>query len=480
MDAMIESEMERPGLDEAKVFPYAVRMAWNAVCVAVVESTMLFGSLVLGGAIRWAIKGDPMVHSWMVLLIGAWLVGAWVARLQPGWGLGPVEELRRTVILLVVVFAGTTAMLFWGKIGGETSRLTLTLGFLLSLFLVPLARTRVKRMLGQSGRWGCPTVVYGDSQTAPQIVEALREETGLGYVPSGLFLDNPDDPPQDLDLPVLGGINAQTAQAPIAVVALPRLAREAMSDLLEGPLSGYRRVVIIPDMLEAPSLWVKPRDLVGMLGLEISVNLLDPFARLAKRTMDLGLVILAAPLWVPLCLAIAIVVWITERASPFFVQVRVGRGGRTFRALKFRTMHPDAERILQEHLARDAALREEWQRNFKLRSDPRITRIGLLLRRTSLDELPQFINVLAGNMSLVGPRPLPAYHYQQLPGRVRKLRDRVRPGVTGLWQVSGRSEAGHLGMARWDTYYVRNWSGWLDIIILVRTFRAVVTGHGAF
>lgn len=480
MDALIETGVERTHAGEARAFPYAARLTWNAACVVATEATALFGALVLGGLIRWFLKGDPMVHSWMILLIGAWMVGAWISRLLPGWGLGPVEELRRTTILLCVVFAGTTAMLFWGKVGGQTSRLTFTLAFLLSVVLVPLARVYVKRMLLQAGRWGCPTVVYGDSQTAPLVVRALREEGGLGYVPFGLFLDNPADEPPGCGLPVLGGINERTSQAPIAVVALPRLAREAVSDLLEGPLAGYRKVVVIPDLQDAPSLWVKPRDLVGMLGLEISVNLLDPFARLFKRSMDLAVILVTAPLWVPLCLLIALAVWLTERANPFFVQERVGQGGRTFRTLKFRTMHPDAENILRERLERDETLREEWQTNFKLRRDPRITRIGALLRRTSLDELPQFINVLTGSMSLVGPRPLPAYHFQQLPGRVRKLRDRVRPGVTGLWQVSGRSEAGHLGMARWDTYYVRNWSGWLDIVILVRTLRTVVSGHGAF
>lgn len=476
----METIVERPLAADARVFSYVGRICSNALFVGAVEATALFGSLVLGGAIRWAVKGDPMVDSWMLLVVAAWILGSWISHTLPGWGLGAVEELRRSVILLSVIFAGTTMLLFWSKSGGLASRFTVTLGFAIGLVLVPLARTRVKRMLLQSGRWGCPTVIYGDSQTAPAVVAALREEGGLGYVPHGLFLDNPDEKSGMPDLPVLGGISGTTAQAPIAVVALPRLAREAMSAMLEGPLASYRKVIIIPDMQDAPSLWVKPRDLVGMLGLEISVNLLDPVARITKRTVELALVIVTAPLWIPFCTFVALLIWLTERANPFFIQERIGRGGQNFGAWKFRTMHPDAERILQQHLDRDENLRAEWQQNFKLRKDPRITRIGALLRRTSLDELPQLINVLAGTMSLIGPRPLPAYHYQQLPDRVRTLRDRVRPGVTGLWQVSGRSESGLAGMARWDTYYVRNWSIWLDIVILVRTVRAVATGHGAF
>lgn len=480
MDRTIETLTVAQSGDSA-VFPYAVRRALNALTLGLGEIFALLLALLMGDAVRWLLKGEPMFASWMPLLLAAWALGAWMARLLPGWGLGAAEEVRRGVTILSLVFAGTTAMLFWGKVANETSRLSLTLGFMLSIVAVPLARTIVKSWLLRTGRWGCPTVIYGDSQTVSQVVRALRDEAGLGYMPAGLFLDNPDNRPSDLlNLPVLGDVRDSTRGAPIAVVALPRLAREALVEMLEGPLAGYRKVVIIPDLQDAPSMWVKPRDFVGMLGLEISINLLDPVARVLKRSLELTAVLMAAPVWMPLCGAIGILVWLQDRRSPLFMQERVGMRGHSFRALKFRTMRPDAERVLQEHLARDPELREEWQRNFKLRNDPRITAIGSLLRRTSLDELPQLINVLRGEMSLVGPRPLPAYHFEQLPERVRKLRDRVRPGITGLWQVSGRSETGPEGMARWDTYYVRNWSIWLDIVILVRTIRAVVTGHGAF
>ena len=204
MDAVTHISRAREGAGEARTFSYAARAAGNVLAIVAAESLVLFGSVLAGGLIRWLIKGDPMVSSWMGLLVAAWILGAWFARLLPGWGLGAVEELRRSVIVLAVVFACTTAMLFWEKASSETSRLTLTLGFLLSLLLVPLARLQVKRRLLEAGRWGCPTVIYGDSETAPLVVRALREEPGLGYVPAGLFLDNPEDVPVLHDLPVLG------------------------------------------------------------------------------------------------------------------------------------------------------------------------------------------------------------------------------------------------------------------------------------
>uniref|UniRef100_UPI002869B855 sugar transferase n=1 Tax=Deinococcus sp. TaxID=47478 RepID=UPI002869B855 len=196
--------------------------------------------------------------------------------------------------------------------------------------------------------------------------------------------------------------------------------------------------------------------------------------------LDILMVTLSAPLWLPVCLLLAGLIWLEDRTTPVFFQKRVGLLDVPFTAWKFRTMVPNAEAVLQQKLATDSALRAEWEANYKLRNDPRITRIGRLLRRTSLDELPQLINVLRGDMSLVGPRPLPQYHHEQLSPQAQKLRLLVSPGMTGLWQVSGRSESGNLGMERWDPYYVRNWSIWLDLYILIRTFSVVLKGSGAY
>jgi Undecaprenyl-phosphate galactose phosphotransferase WbaP len=265
----------------------------------------------------------------------------------------------------------------------------------------------------------------------------------------------------------------------MAILAMPGVDGAHLAALLEGPMAQYKQVVIIPDLFEIPTLWVQSRDLAGILGLEITSNLLDPLAQTLKRTMDLLLVVLTLPLWLPLCLLIALAIRL-EGGQPLYYQERVGQNGRPFRAIKFRTMVPDAERILQKKLDADPALRAEWETHFKLRRDPRITRIGAWLRKTSLDELPQLINVLRGEMSLAGPRPLPAYHLKHLSHRTRDLRTRLRPGLTGLWQISGRSDLGNEGLERWDAYYVRNWSVWLDLVILFRTARAVLQRSGAY
>jgi lipopolysaccharide/colanic/teichoic acid biosynthesis glycosyltransferase len=211
-----------------------------------------------------------------------------------------------------------------------------------------------------------------------------------------------------------------------------------------------------------------------------SSHLQRPLATGSKRFFDLGAVVLSSLFWLPLCLLIALLIWLEDRHNPLFVQQRVGQGGKFFPTYKFRTMVPHAEDVLRRKLAEDPELLAEWLANFKLKRDPRITRVGRVMRKLSLDELPQLINVLLGQMSLVGPRPLPDYHHTQLSSQTQYLREQVRPGMTGLWQVSGRSESGNAGMELWDPHYVVNWSLLLDLQVLFRTVKVVVLGSGAY
>jgi Undecaprenyl-phosphate galactose phosphotransferase WbaP len=476
----------RLALARAGATSYARRAAVNAAAVGLAQTAALAGALLIAGWMRATVLGEAagvQGAGWLVLPLH--ILAATLARLLPGWGLGAVEELRRTILVVIGVFA-SVALMVWlagpaSPILGDSSRLTLVLAGGLALLFVPLARTAAKRLLVERDAWGVPIAVYGAGRAGALVVRRLQEEPGMGYTPIAVFDDDRRRWGEYLDtVPIVGGTDRVLGACGAAVLAMPDSPAEYRLELLEGPLSCYRTVVVVPDLVDAPSLWVRPRDMAGLLALEITSNLTRPLPRVAKRALDLVITVAAAPLWAPAVLALAVLLWVRDGASPWFTQERVGVAGRPFRLYKLRTMYPDADRVLDEALAADASLRAEWAATFKLARDPRATPVGRLVRALSLDELPQLVNVLRGEMSLVGPRPLPRYHHEEIAESVREIRERVRPGVTGLWQVSGRGDAGTAGMERWDPYYVRNWSLWLDAVILVRTVRAVLARRGAY
>ncbi len=456
------------------------RFALNAAAVAAADALVVASALLLSNLLLWWINEIPFSIQSGFLIVPAWTVVSAIARLLPGWGLGVVDELRRIQGALFIMFAVVLLVSFFTRAELAASRIVFLSTYLISAICIPLARAAARGLVIHFGCWGVPASIYGDPRSVATVIQALREERGLGYIPAAIFSNDVAQGQVVCGVPVLGRLHNTTYRTPVAIVSMGNASRRTLIETLEGPLEVYRRVILIPDLMEAPSLWVTPRDMQGILGLEITKNLLNPFARAFKRFIDLAVVLMASPLWVPLVALLYLLIWLEDRKNPIFLQPRVGRGGGTFRTVKFRTMVPNAEEVLKKALQKNPVLRKEWEANFKLRKDPRITRVGRLLRKTSLDEIPQLFNVLRGTMSLVGPRPLPAYHFEELPEQVRFLRDMVQPGITGLWQVSGRSESGNEGMEKWDPYYVRNWSIWLDLVIVARTFKAVCCAQGAY
>jgi Undecaprenyl-phosphate galactose phosphotransferase WbaP len=236
---------------------------------------------------------------------------------------------------------------------------------------------------------------------------------------------------------------------------------------------------VIPNISAATMLWVTPRDFGGTLGLEIPQKLLHPSSRVLKRIFDLLLATIVGIVSLPILVLVAILVKATSRGPVIYLQPRVGRNRRMFRACKFRTMVKDADEVLNDHLAQFPERQLEWRINRKLRNDPRLTRAGRFLRRTSLDELPQLWNIFRGDMGLVGPRPIAEDELIRY-GDSMELYTKVLPGITGLWQVSGRNDTTYEDRVHFDEYYVRNWSVWLDLWIVGRTVKTVISGEGAY
>ncbi len=200
-----------------------------------------------------------------------------------------------------------------------------------------------------------------------------------------------------------------------------------------------------------------------------------------KEIFDRIFAILALLLSIPLMVGISLIIKLTDKGPIFFKQKRVGFRGKPFYVIKFRTMYPDAEKRLKELLEKDPKAREEWEKYWKLKNDPRITPIGKFLRKTSLDELPQFFNVLKGEMSVVGPRPVVEEELKKFYKDKAKYYISVKPGITGYWQVEGRSDIeNYEKRVEMDVWYVKNMSFWLDLKIILKTIWVMLTGKGAY
>jgi Undecaprenyl-phosphate galactose phosphotransferase WbaP len=401
-------------------------------------------------------------------------------------GVGPVEELRRVVIATMLVSLVLTAAVFLLKEGGTYSRgAFLVSGMLVSVF-VPVARMALRSAVASKPWWGAPVLILGAGHTGRLLIRKLIAEPGLGLKPVACLDDDPAKHGDCAGVPSLGPLSlapdvARELRIRHVLIAMPSVKTKRFVEILEQYGASFARIIVIPNLFGMASLWVSTHDMGGVLGLEVRQNLLVPINRILKRAIDLSLACVLGLLALPVFLVAAI--WI-KRVSPgpvLYSQMREGELGAPLRVRKLRTMHSSAQRMLEEHLSSSPAALDEWNRYFKLRHDPRILpRIGHFLRRTSLDELPQLWNVIKGEMSLVGPRPFPAYHLDQFTPAFRAFRSKVRPGLTGLWQVSARSDGDLEVQQELDTYYIRNWSLWLELHILARTVSVVLRGKGAY
>jgi Undecaprenyl-phosphate galactose phosphotransferase WbaP len=458
---------------------------WSKLCVDVVALQL---SLYLGWHLRsfltrW-LPLDLSQQDYGVLATGLLLLplGYLMARLYPGYGLSDVERLRRRLLTTFIFFM---VFITWSFLLNESgrSRGILLITLVIALILPPIVQSLFRKMLIRQNLWGMPVVILGAGVTGEHVVAALLKNAMLGYRPIAIFDEDRSKWGSSIaGVPVVGNFSKTTEfseKASCALIAIPRAGRERVVDLVRH--LPFFHVIIVPDLIGLQSLWVETRDLGGTIGLEIQKNLLLRRYRFLKWCMDY---IIGIPLFlicVPILMLLALWIMLVSPGNPFYCQVREGQGGTKFKVWKLRTMFPHAEKLLQECLKKNAEARQEWEQFFKLKSDPRILPlVGTLLRKTSLDELPQLWNVLRGEMSLVGPRPFPHYHLEQFDESFRELRRSVMPGMTGMWQVNARSDGDLAVQETLDSYYIRNWSFWLDLSLLARTVSVVLSGKGAY
>lgn len=431
-------------------------------------------------------------------IILAWIGLRAILGLYPGYGLDAPERLRRHTYSVVAALALTAVFAMAYQFGHLLSRLLLVVGFAGILFAGPFAFSVVRDLANRLGVWGKPVVVCGSGATGIEMVDLLQGRWQLGYRPAALFqyrLENGELAPHlsanDSEenghatkagrsgiLPAAISEMAFRQGVDTLVIAMPHTRREQISPLVQAASTVFKHVIVIPNLGGITNSAVVARDLAGTFGVEIKYNLLDPWSRRVKRLLDLVGAALGAALLSPVFALIAAFIKLDSSGPVFYGHRRVGEDGDHFMCWKFRTMRADADKALERHLAENPDLRAEWEQNQKLENDPRVTRVGRLLRKTSLDEFPQLWNVLTGQMSLIGPRPIVDAEIPRY-AAAYALYKRIKPGMSGFWQVNGRSDTSYDERVKLDSYYVRNWSVWIDLCILAQTVRCVLFGRGA-
>lgn len=340
------------------------------------------------------------------------------------------------------------------------------------------AYLRAKRGIGVQR-----VLVVGAGEVGQAVLRVMLARRDLGYQPVGYLDDDPSVGSVDMGrLRGLGKLeNMETAlrteAVDLVVVTLPWTEHNRIMRIVALCRHAGVAVRVVPDVFQLNLQQVNVENLDGipLLGVELEASLYAA-NRVLKRALDLLIVTVAAPLWVPVFALVALAIKLDGSGGPiFYTQTRVGENGKPFQMVKFRSMIPDADKY-REQLVRD---QKQDPRHPKIVDDPRITPVGKLLRRTSLDELPNLINVILGQMSLVGPRP-PIPDEVVLYENWHKQRLNTVPGITGLWQVSGRSDVPFDEMVLLDIYYIENWSLWLDVEILMRTIPRVLLRDGAY
>ncbi|MBA0184079.1 undecaprenyl-phosphate galactose phosphotransferase WbaP [Pectobacterium versatile] len=391
-----------------------------------------------------------------------------------------LKETLRTLVIFSVLDLAFVAFSKW-----DFSRYVWILTWFFALILVPLGRSLTKRVLDKLNLWKKQTIIIGNGKNARDAYAALQSEEILGFSIVAFFSTKKNDDSQIFNIPVLSSEDelweqccSEETQFIVAVDAEDYDLRDYWLKSLAK--KKCRSVSVIPTLRGVPLYGTEMSFIFSheVMILRVSNNLAKRTSRIVKRTFDIvgsiSIIFFASPLLLFLAFVIS-----KDGGPAIYGHERIGRNAKKFKCLKFRSMIVNSQEVLQELLDTDPDARAEWEKDFKLKNDPRITKVGNLIRKTSLDELPQLFNVLKGDMSLVGPRPIVEQELGRYAGDVDYYL-MAKPGMTGLWQVSGRNDVDYDTRVYFDAWYVKNWSLWNDIAILFKTINVVLKKDGAY
>ena len=410
--------------------------------------------------------------------------------LYPGIMNSPTEDIKHyfgciffsfLAIIITIYISDYNDVNFMQKIIKNSQDFAITLAFIISIPVATLAlpafREFAKHLFARYKWWGIPAVIYLHGKDGYFIVDKLINQKFLGYHPAviidsnaqtqGLYKDIPVYPPSDELHNIIKNYNVKQA-----------IICDYHGDL-SYIMSSYRYTVKVSKNQTLFTDTQQLKDIGGIIAFASIHNLTFKRNLLTKRLLDILIILCSIPIVLPVMIILGILTKCTSKGPIFYGHKRVGQNGKEIKCWKFRSMCINSQEILEEILATDPVRRAEWEKDRKFIDDPRVTKFGKFLRKTSLDELPQLFNILFGQMSLVGPRPVTEPELVKY-GEYKDYVLSVSPGLTGMWQVSGRSDTGYEERISFDTYYIQNWSIWLDIWILIKTVWVVLKGKGAY
>ncbi len=402
------------------------------------------------------------------------------------------KEVEATLKACFMAMFFSISLLYMAKLSGGMSRTLVLITWLCTAFLIPLFRYAGKLLLIKMHIWERPVIILGAGKTGRLMLDALTREKVMGYTIVGFLDDNREikevaGAKSNIVRRVIGTFDdaeriISVGRVQEVIIAAPGIPSSQLVELTNRLQQSVKNVMVVPDLFGLSMNGIEVEYFFDEQALLLNVKnkLRSPLNRAIKRIFDIITGMATLLLLIPVMLLIAIAIIIDSRGPAFFTQERIGQNGNLFTCFKFRTMHLKGDKILTKYLKKNRQAKKEWHIYNKLREyDPRLTRMGAVLRRFSLDELPQLINVIAGDMSLVGPRPYLQREKMQMGSSYHDILV-AKPGITGLWQVSGRNEIDFEGRLKLDVWYVRNWSLWMDIIFLVKTLRVVLKREGAY
>lgn len=395
-----------------------------------------------------------------------------------------IEKIFQASLYAVVAIV---IVLYIGQIAASTSRMFIFLLWLFSFIYLTVFRYLTKKFLEKVQLLRIPVLIIGAGKTAELLVKGIINDAGMGYKIIGLLEDNCVRNGILKRFPVLGkfaDVEAVILKTGVqhVFIAAPGLEQEKLTRLIYKVQPLVKNIGIIPNLVGIPMGGIEVESLFNekLMLLRLKNNLARSWNRYLKTIFDFALTLVGTVAISPILIFIAIWIYIDSPGPVIFKHTRIGKNGKKFPCYKFRSMCIDAKEKLAELLENDPVAKAEWERDFKLKNDPRITKSGAFLRRTSLDELPQIFNVLKGDMSLVGPRPVIEEELERYGDEYVNDYLMVKPGITGMWQINGRNDTSYAERVCMDSWYVRNWSIWIDNLILWRTLKSVIRCKGAY